>query len=254
MFYKNQNTNLDYNNEFFKIKEVKDQIKNKKLKYINTIFGGKAKIGNALILLDKLIEICRRIKCKNIICPRGLERIIKDPIYDKSNNINIHPNKYTSKMKIDININKRTLFWFNFRNKTNENRLLIIRDEILRNIPRLDSKQSDLYIHIRSGDILINNKNRIYSQPPLCFYQKIINENNFTNIYIISNGNENPVIDILLKSYPKNIFDCYSIVKAISVILYSYNFVMSVSLFIMNLIPMNKIYKIYICIKFIIIN
>ena len=75
-------------------------------------------------------------------------------------------------MKIDINTNKRILFLFNFRNKTNENRLLIIRNEILRNIPRLDSKQSVLYIHIRSGDIFINNKNRIYSQPPLCFIKK----------------------------------------------------------------------------------
>ena len=251
LFYKKQKTNIDYNNEFFKIREVKEQIEKKKLKYINTIFGGKAKIGNALILLDKLIEICRRIKCANIICPRGLEKIIKNPIYDKSNNINIFPNKYTSKMKIDININKRTLFWFNFRNKSNENRLLIIRDEILRNVPRLDSKKPDLYIHIRSGDIFINTKNRIYSQPPLCFYQKIINENNFTNIYIISNGNENPVINILLKTYPKIIFYRDSVEKAISIILYSYNFVMSVSSFIMTLIPMNKnlqnlyVYQIY---------
>ena len=251
LFYKKQKTNIDYNNEFFKIREVKEQIEKKKLKYINTIFGGKAKIGNALILLDKLIEICRRIKCTNIICPRGLEKIIKNPIYDKSNNINIFPNKYTSKMKIDININKRTLFWFNFRNKSNENRLLIIRDEILRNVPRLDSKKSDLYIHIRSGDIFIKTKNRIYSQPPLCFYQKIINENNFSIIYIISNGNENPVINILLKTYPKIIFDRDSVEKAISIILYSYNFVMSVSSFIMSLIPMNKnlqnlyVYQIY---------
>ena len=75
-------------------------------------------------------------------------------------------------MKIDININKRTLFWFNFRNKTNENRLLIIRDEILRNIPRLDSKQSDLYIHIRSGDIFINNKNRIFHNHLYVFIKK----------------------------------------------------------------------------------
>ena len=79
------------------------------------------------------------------------------------------------------------------------------------------------------------------------FYQKIINENNFTNIYI----NENPIINILLKSYPKIIFDRDSVARAISVILYSYNFVMSVSSFIMTLIPMNKnlqnlyVYQIY---------
>ena len=50
------------------------------------------------------------------------------------------------------------------------------------------------------------------------FYQKIINENNFTNIYI----NENPIINILLKSYPKIIFDRDSLARAISVILFQF--------------------------------
>ena len=42
----------------------------------------------------------------------------------------------------------------------------------------------------------------MYSQPPLCFYQKIINENKFDKIFILSNGHENPVIGRLLKLYP----------------------------------------------------
>ena len=36
---------------------MKEQIEKKKLKYINTIFGGKAKIGNALIGLDDFESI-----------------------------------------------------------------------------------------------------------------------------------------------------------------------------------------------------
>ena len=45
----------------------------------------------------------------------------------------------------------------------------------------------------------MNAINTNYAQPPLCFYKKIINENNYENIYLISNGHENPVVDRLLK-------------------------------------------------------
>ena len=34
----------------------------------------KNNIGNALIMLNNLINICEKIKCKNIICPKGLEK------------------------------------------------------------------------------------------------------------------------------------------------------------------------------------
>ena len=34
------------------------------------------------------------------------------------------------------------------------------------------------------------------------FLSKIINENNFTNIFLLSNGHENPCVDISLKLYP----------------------------------------------------
>jgi hypothetical protein len=61
----------------------------------------------------------------------------------------------------------------------------------------------DLIIHVRSGDIFnikfpLNN----YTQPPYSFYKKIIEENNFENIYILSeNYNINPVIPKLLENY-----------------------------------------------------
>ena len=34
------------------------------------------------------------------------------------------------------------------------------------------------------------------------FLSKIINENNFTNIFLLSNGHENSCVDTLLKLYP----------------------------------------------------
>lgn len=52
--------NIDLNNEFFQIKEVQEQIKSKNLTYTNTIFGDRYKVGNALTILNNLIN--------NIIC------------------------------------------------------------------------------------------------------------------------------------------------------------------------------------------
>ena len=82
-------------------------------------------------------------------------------------------------------------------------RLKIIRDEVLHNVPKYNANPNDLYINIRSGDVFIKTINRMYSQPPLCFYRKIIDENRYNNIFILSNGHENPVVDKLLDLYPK---------------------------------------------------
>ena len=81
----------------------------------------------------------------------------------------------------------------------------------------------------------------MYSQPQLCFYEKVINENKFRKIYILSNGYENPVINELLKLYPKIKYIEGTIQEAISMIIYSYNLVYSVSSFLEYLIPFNNI-------------
>ena len=67
-------------------------------------------------------------------------------------------------------------------------RLSVLKEEIMSNVPKYKSDPNYLYIHIRNVDIFIKIINPNYSQPPLCFYQKIINENNFTNIFLLSNG------------------------------------------------------------------
>ncbi len=79
----------------------------------------------------------------------------------------------------------------------------------------------------------------MYSQPPLCFYQKIINTNNFSNIYILSNGRENPVINKLLEIYPRVKYLNVTLEYAISIIINAYNFVMPISTFPETLINLN---------------
>ena len=232
-------TNIDLNDDFFQIKEVQQQIDKNNLIYINTLSGGDGFVGNALIMLNKLINICENIRCKNIIAPSGLNCIIKKPIIDKDYNFTILPNSYKNQTKIDIELSKFNNFYFRYKNKPIKMRLRIIREEVLRNIPTYNARKNDLYINIRSGDIFVTVINNNYAQPPLCFYQKIINENKFDNIFILSNGHENPVVDELLKLNPKIKYIHGSLIDDISVVIYAYNFVMPVSTFSLNLINLN---------------
>ena len=232
-------SNIDFDHNFILMKTVQDQIHNKNLTSIKTIAGGYGKIGNALIMLNNLINICEQIFCKNIISPGGLQNIIKKPIFYKDYNITIYPNPYKEKIPIDIIISRREIFWFNFGKKPAFMRYKIIRDEVLSNIPKYIANQNDLYIKMRSGDVFLNNINRMYSQPPLCFYQKIINTNNFSNIYILSNGRENPVINKLLEIYPRVKYLNVTLEYAISIIINAYNFVMPISTFPETLINLN---------------
>ena len=236
------NSNIYLNDEFFDINEVQKQIYFKKINNIETLSGSGGNIGNALIILNNLINICINIKCKNIITPKGtLQYIIKKPIFNKEFNITILPYSYENKTKIDIKLGFGSIFYFKYRKKFNPIRLSIIKEEVLNNIPHYVARPNDLYINIRSGrDVFLSGNAILYSQPPLCFYQKIINENKYKNIFIVANGHENPVVDQLLKIYPNITYMHGSIVDDIKVIINAYNFIMSISTFPMTLIWLNN--------------
>ena len=232
-------TNYDSNDEFFQIREVQEQVHNKNLTYIETVSGGTGNVGNALIMLNNFINICEKIKCKNIITPHGLQNIIKNPINYNDYNITIFPSSFENKMKIDINLSNRGIYYFKYKRKPHEMRLKILREEILNNIPKYNISPNDLYINIRSGDIFVKALHHDYSQPPLCFYQRIINEKIYKNSYIVSNGHENPVVDKLLKLYPEIKYIHDSVEGDISIIVNAYNLVMPVSTFPWTLIRLN---------------
>ena len=126
------------------------------------------------MLLNKLINVCENIKCINIISPYSLRKIIKNPINYKKYNITIFPYSYINLTKIDIILKTPTIFYFKFPKESYKNRLYILREEIIKNLPKVDIKQNELIIKIRSGDIFVNCIHHDYAQPPLCFYQKII--------------------------------------------------------------------------------
>lgn len=238
--FRANNINIDYNDEFFKIKEVNEQIINNNINQVKTLSGGFGNVGNALIILNTLINMCEKIKCKNIIAPDGLQNIIKKPILDKEYNIIIWPHFYKNKIKIDINLSAIKLFSFRYKKKFHEMRLNIIKDEVFSNIPKYKANNNDLYINIRSGEIFIYKFNRNYAQPPLCFYKKIIEQNKYDNIYILSNGHENPVVDNLLEKYPKIKYIHGSVEYDISILVNAYNLVLPISTFPLTLIRLNN--------------
>ena len=66
-------------------------------------------------------------------------------------------------------------------------------------------------------------------------------------IFLISNGHENPIVDILLKMYPQIIFIHGTILEDASILINIYNLILPVSSFPYSLIRMNNnLRKIYI--------
>ena len=119
-----------------------------------------------------------------------------------------------------------------------KNRINILKQEIIKNLPIIKTNINDLYIHIRSGDIF-RGHGRYYSQPPLCFYEKILNKFNFHNIFIISENLFNPVINRILNIYPYVKYKQNNISIDISYLANSYNIVSSVSSFLVSIIKLN---------------
>jgi hypothetical protein len=165
---------------------------------------------------------------------------------DDDNNDNNYDNIYINYMNNIYYLNQiDDYFYFNNYQIRTEIRFHIFKDEILRNLPIIKTNKEDLYIHIRGGDIF---QNRIpgyapdYGQPPLCFYQKIINSYNFRKIYIISGGEENPVLRKLInENKSKNItYKANTLEKDIASLAYAYNVVGSISSFLMSIIKLNN--------------
>ena len=111
----------------------------------------------------------------------------------------------------------------------------------MRNLPKVEIDPSDLYIHIRNGDIFNNpSVSSVYSQPPLYFYQKILKDFKFRKIYIISQNKANIVIDKLLNEYNNIIFKENNLKVDISYLMFGHNLVASVSSFFTSIIKFNE--------------
>ena len=165
---KNKQKNNSSEDEFLKL--------NNSTTYLECLYSGGGNMGNALLILNNLINICENIKCKYILTPRGLDDIIKNIIFYKEYNITILPYSYKHKLNKSLCLMAFNIFKFRYTNKLHKIRMNVLKHEIISNLPRFIANPNDLYINIRSGDIFKDKIHSAYAQPPLCFYQKIINE------------------------------------------------------------------------------
>ena len=119
-----------------------------------------------------------------------------------------------------------------------ERRSLILKNEIKKNLPKINILKNDLYIYIRSGDSFKKNGNG-YTPAPYCFYKKILSEFKFEHIYIISMDNLSPITRRLLLDYPNIKHDLKSIEIDIATLIYAFNLVNSFSSFSQEAISFN---------------
>ena len=192
-----------------------------------------------MLSLNNAIFTCEIIGCQKILLENGTKFYIKHKIFYQKYNMSIEP-FYQKKINPKNTLIFSSAFFFYYRQHYHpENRFYVIKGEILNNLPKVQTDPKDLYIHIRSGDIFENPPKSGYSQPPLCFYRKVIREFIFRKIYIISENENNPVINLLLKEFDYIIYNKNNKDLDISYLVHAYNIVASKSSFLTTLIKFN---------------
>ena len=205
----------------------------------NVYVGSHYRLGNSLLALNKVIYYCEILQCKNIFLNKHYYPYIKNTIYDKKFNLTIEV------LTNSKNINIKSLFhwpypYYTILKKIPENRFEVFKEEILKNLPKPSININDLYIHIRNGDIYRqNNWGNNMAQPPLCFYKKVIEFKNFTNIYIIAENDDYPIIKRLISEYKNVKYKQSPLIEDVSKLVYAYNIVASISSFFVSLIKLN---------------
>ena len=237
------------------------EAKSKLLRKFGKIQGGKnfsdiklfvldiIKFGNNMVMLNNLIYYCEILGFKNIYLNARHNWFIKDKIVTDKLNISIMRHRR-------INCGDKDILCFKFYsgpgcfllyqyNIKPEVRISILKDEIKRNLPYVKVDPSDLYIHMRTGDIFRRTSPNGYAQPPLCFYRKILNEFKFNKVYIIAETNTNPIINKLIEEYSNVSYEKKRLNMDISYLVHAYNLVASVSSFFLCTAKLNDNLKYY---------
>ena len=212
---------------------------NKKVENVNilNLRGVEVNFGNCFATLNIAIFSCEILLCKKLVVDSS-KCLLEHQIYYKEYNMTI---EYVEKINNCeeygvVCVHPSFFMYYRFQNFVPPHRIFVLKNEILSNIPKKETDSNDLYIHIRSGDIFKNSINPYYAQPPLCFYEKIIENFSFRKIFIIAAENNSPVIDLLINKYKNAQFIHEDIKTDISYIVNAYNLVTSCSSFSIGLI------------------
>jgi hypothetical protein len=226
--------------------KIISKILGRKIEFIHTIFiSSKLNFGNQILLINTILFFCEIIGCRKIILDKNHNWFIKRKIIYRKYNIILAVDEEKNYIRKNTIFDISSNFFYYAKYIKPELRMNVIKKEILSNIPKYKSNPNNLFIYIRSGDIFIKGGFRLYSQPPLCFYKKIIDNNKYEKIYIISKSRNNPVINELLKQY-HNIRNYQNNLQTdIGLLVSAYSIVGAVSTFINVIIRLNDNLRFY---------
>ena len=245
IFINKYSTLKNLNDSVFVIKEKKSildlfsKYAGRNLTSVETIFFGVyCYFGNCIVLLNKILFYCEIIGCKTIILDENIFWYVKNQISYGKNNISIKVGEKSKFKNISsLYLSSPSIFYSFFYIKP-EIRIDLIRNEIIKNLNKVNVDKEDLYIHIRSGDIFIFAHSP-YAQPPFCFYKKILNNYKFNKVYLIAKDKKNPIIEKILSEYSSIIYKQNDLKEDISYLINAYNIVASISSFLISIIQLN---------------
>ena len=230
---------------FNELKSFSNKNLNKNISEVKIIYLKESlKFGNSMILLNNLIAYCEVLNIRNIYLNIDMDWPIVDDIFtDRVNIYFVSPYQIECEDKAVLCPEYKPFYYLAVVKP--EIRINLFKEEVKRNLPTINTDRNDLYIHIRSGDIFKRRPNTVYAQPPLCFYQKILNNFFFKNIYIVAENKKNPLIDLLTKEFPEIIFIDNYIETDAAILSNAYNIVGSMSSFLTTLVMINDNIKNY---------
>ena len=203
---------------------------------INNWYG---RLGNNIRQISNVIDLAIVYKhnVKFNVKHKFFDLTIIENYFNKYNNSKIITGSFFKQQKLSYTPKWNLQLNEVFNLHQEEKKELLKQSFIIKNIKKLH--ENDLVIHIRSGDIFSSNPHRNYVPPPLVYYTKQINKNNFDNIIIICEDKKNPVVNKLLELYKNATYNKHSLQKDIELILGASNIIFSVGTFIPSLMLMS---------------
>ena len=213
---------------------------NNKTRNVNSIYVDvDFKFGNLIVFLNKLLYYCEIIKCKFIILNNKKFWFINKTINIKYNNITIKKSNDYNKQSCVFKKKPWEIYYSTFFNIKSPIRIYLLKSQILNNLPKILSSNEELYIHIRSGNIFKTYFHSLYSQPPFCFYERVLKTFSFKKVILIAKNTYNPIVIKLIKKFPQIIYAKQDLKLDISSLINSYNIVCSISSFLIAILQLN---------------
>lgn len=126
-----------------------------KVKYI--FLRQQFNFGNLLLTISRVIFYCQLIGCKKIIIENNKNAwFIKNKIIDKKHKLIILADKLKNIKNFGIIFDKTNNFFYYSKFISQKSKIGLLKNEILKNLPKVTTNKDELYIYIRSGDIFIN--------------------------------------------------------------------------------------------------